>query len=127
MANELKVTISATLTNGNLKETVNPGQQSITQATVGSHCPVVSVGTSEEDLSVGDIGTLGVAVPHESRQHELRDLRAEVGRQHGCVRSHRGRRDRRGSPGTGDHAPVAGEHVRSEGQSLAAGGLRWQR
>lgn len=59
MADELKVTIQATLTNGYLKESINPGQQSLTQAAVGSHCPVVSVGTSEEDLSTGDISTLG--------------------------------------------------------------------
>lgn len=59
MANELKVNVGATLTNGSLKETFAPGTQSITQTTQGSHAPTVSVGTSEEDLSVGDVGTLG--------------------------------------------------------------------
>lgn len=59
MSDELKITLNATLTNGNLKETVAPNQLSITQNTQRSHCPVVDVGTSEEDISTGDIGTLG--------------------------------------------------------------------
>lgn len=59
MASELTVTIQATLINGGYKETVNPGQQSITQAAIGGYGGVVSVGTSEEDLSTGDVSTLG--------------------------------------------------------------------
>lgn len=59
MSDELKITISATLTNSSLRETINPSQMSITQNTQRSHCPVVDVGTSEEDIATGDIGTLG--------------------------------------------------------------------
>lgn len=59
MANEIKISISATLTNGLLSDSFNTGQLSITQATLGAHTPVVTVGTSEEDLAVGDISTLG--------------------------------------------------------------------
>jgi len=63
MADELKVTISAALTNGSgagaYKETISPGQQAITQDTVGGYAAVVNVGTSEEDLAIGDVGTLG--------------------------------------------------------------------
>ena len=59
MANEIKLSITASLTNGYLSDTFNTGQLSITQTTQGAHTPVVTVGTSEEDLSTGDIGTLG--------------------------------------------------------------------
>jgi hypothetical protein len=59
MANELKITLQAALTNGAHKETFAPTQASITQNTVGAHAPVVTVGTSEEDLGIGDITTLG--------------------------------------------------------------------
>lgn len=60
MADEIKLTIQGSLTNGKLSETFAPGQISITQTTQGSHGSTVSVGTSEEDLSVGDISTLGL-------------------------------------------------------------------
>ena len=59
MANELKVTVSSTLTNGNLKEVFTPGAIQVDQATIGSHAPTVSVGTSEENLAVGDVSVLG--------------------------------------------------------------------
>lgn len=59
MANEIKLNIIASLTNGLLSDTFSTGQLSITQTTQGMHTPVVTVGTSEEDLSVGDISTLG--------------------------------------------------------------------
>lgn len=59
MADELKVTINARLENGENKQTWNHGEDSITQAAIGGHGGIVVVGTSEEDLSVGDVGTLG--------------------------------------------------------------------
>lgn len=59
MANELQLAISATLTNGYLSEVFNPGTIQVTQTTLGSYAPVVSVGTSEEDMLAGDVGTLG--------------------------------------------------------------------
>ena len=59
MADELKVTITANLENGEDKQTWNHGQDKITQAAIGGHGGIVSVGTSEEDLAIGDVGTLG--------------------------------------------------------------------
>jgi hypothetical protein len=59
MANEITLNLSWTLTKSNHKDSFQPGTKSITQTGVGAHCPVVSVGTSEEDLTVGDISTLG--------------------------------------------------------------------
>lgn len=59
MANELTVSVSASLVNGNHRASFAPGAIQVTQAAQGMHGPVVSVGTSEEDLAVGDVGTLG--------------------------------------------------------------------
>lgn len=59
MADELKIAVQANLANGFFKDQFNPGQISITQNAIGGHRPVVSVGTSEEDLTVGDVGVLG--------------------------------------------------------------------
>ena len=59
MADELKVTITASLENGADKTTWNHGQKSITQTAIGGHGGIVVVGTSEEDLAIGDVGTLG--------------------------------------------------------------------
>ena len=59
MADEIAVTILATLTNGNFKDRIDHGQQKFTQAAVGAASNVVSVGTSEEDVTTGDLSTLG--------------------------------------------------------------------
>ena len=59
MANELTSNASASLEKGNHKESFVPGSISVTQTGVGGWCPVVSVGTSEEDLAPVDITTLG--------------------------------------------------------------------
>lgn len=59
MANELTITCKGTLVNSGHKETFDVSNLKVTQAAIGAHCPVVSVGTSEEDLSVGDVTTLG--------------------------------------------------------------------
>lgn len=59
MANEIKLNINATLTNGYLSRSFQTGQLQITQTTLGAYSAVVSVGTSEEDLLTGDVGTLG--------------------------------------------------------------------
>lgn len=55
MANEIKVTLGVDYTNGNLSDRVTTAQSQITQTTQMFHASLVSVGTSEEDLSVGDI------------------------------------------------------------------------
>lgn len=60
MANEITLTISATITNGDFKDSFLPGAEQITQTTLGGHSTVWTVGTSEEDLVIGDVGTLGL-------------------------------------------------------------------
>lgn len=62
MANEIGINLAVTLTNGNLKKSFAPGQVNVTQTTLGAHDTVVVVGTSEEDFSTGDVGTLGYLV-----------------------------------------------------------------
>lgn len=57
MADEIKVTLGVTYVNGNLKDTIQSETISIDQTTRGFHGSVVSVGTSEEDLTLGDIAT----------------------------------------------------------------------
>lgn len=60
MANELQLTLGVTFANAALKDNVASSTLNVTQTTLGFHAPVVSVGSgAEEDLSVGDIGTLG--------------------------------------------------------------------
>lgn len=59
MADELKLTLQASLVNGYFKDTFAPGQIAITQNAIGGHRPIVIVGTGEEDLSVGDVTTNG--------------------------------------------------------------------
>jgi hypothetical protein len=56
MANTIAITTSVVTTLGSFRDTFSPGTLSITPANVGAHCPIVSVGTSEEDLEVGDVG-----------------------------------------------------------------------
>lgn len=59
MANELKVNVEANLRNGNHSVTFAPGVVAVTQAAIGGIDNVVSVGTSEEVISIGDVATLG--------------------------------------------------------------------
>lgn len=60
MANEITVTLSAQLVNSNLKSSFLPGAKQYTQTTAGIWSNVVSVGTSEEDLTLADITTPGI-------------------------------------------------------------------
>ena len=60
MANEIQTTLNVAVVNGNFRQTFAPGTIQITQAAQGAYSPIVSVGTSEEDLTTGDIGTLGI-------------------------------------------------------------------
>ena len=56
MADELKITLQVQLTNGELKDTINPGQKKFDQTTARAGGPgVVNIGTSEENISFGDI------------------------------------------------------------------------
>lgn len=59
MANEITLNVNASLSNGYLRDAFQPGGESITQTTKGSHAGVWVVGTSEEDLSIGDVATPG--------------------------------------------------------------------
>tara|TARA_B100000029_G_scaffold501774_1_gene575883 strand:- start:754 stop:1122 length:369 start_codon:yes stop_codon:yes gene_type:complete len=59
MAEEIAITILAKVENGNFKDRVDHGQLKHDQAAIGAHAAVVKVGTSEEDVSTGDISTLG--------------------------------------------------------------------
>ncbi len=59
MANEIAISLNATVTNGYLKHSIQPGSLSFDQAAIGAHAPVVSVTTSEMNLATGDISTLG--------------------------------------------------------------------
>lgn len=62
MANEISYNSRFVCTNGNAKDTIDSGTLYDTQATQGSSGGIVSVGTSEEDLAVGDVATPGWVV-----------------------------------------------------------------
>lgn len=59
MANEIKINFGVTYANGALSDAVAPYTANVNQTTQQFHGTVVSVGTSEEDLAIGDIATLG--------------------------------------------------------------------
>ena len=61
MANEISLTISASLTNGSLKDSFQPGAVSVTQTTARIHGSVVSAATTAEVLVLGDITDVGYA------------------------------------------------------------------
>jgi hypothetical protein len=56
---EITITASGVVSNGNFRSSFAPGTISVTQNAIGGHMPIIAVGTSEEVLSFGDIGTLG--------------------------------------------------------------------
>ena len=59
MANEIKVLINVTYTNGSLTDNFLPATVNIDQAAQGLHGPVVIVGTTQEYVPTGDISTDG--------------------------------------------------------------------
>lgn len=59
MANEIKLTIRMSITNGDYKNDINPGQKQIDQSAQGASSGIVNVGTSEENLVFTDITTEG--------------------------------------------------------------------
>lgn len=59
MANEITITLSASVANSYFKSSFQPGSIQLNQTAIGGHMPIVSVGTSEEALTFGDISTLG--------------------------------------------------------------------
>lgn len=58
MANQVALTISATIS-GVYSDSFNPGNQTISLSAVGQASGIQSIGTSEENLSVGDVATPG--------------------------------------------------------------------
>ena len=60
MSDEIKVQIQVTCRNGNLRYSFAPGQKSINQAAVGGPTPgYVTIGTTEETVTFGELGTAG--------------------------------------------------------------------
>lgn len=55
MADEIQYTFALQLANGGLADRVDSHTRKITQSTPMKHCPCVTVGTSEEDLAIGDV------------------------------------------------------------------------
>jgi len=56
MAQSLLINLSATAEFGNFKDTFTPGAVTVGLATQGASSGLVDVGTSEEDLAIGDVG-----------------------------------------------------------------------
>lgn len=59
MAGTIRANFSGSVVNGSFNHTLPSVALSAVQTTLGAHCPIVTVGTSEEDLATGDVGTLG--------------------------------------------------------------------
>jgi len=62
MADEFTCTFNIRLQNGVYKDSYNPGQVQIDQAAIGKSDQILSIGTSEEDVTLGDISTEGVCI-----------------------------------------------------------------
>jgi hypothetical protein len=60
MADEITVTVRTQLSNGTLTDDFRPGNITVDQTTSGMSCQVLSIGTSEEDITFGDVATEGV-------------------------------------------------------------------
>jgi hypothetical protein len=57
MADEIQATFGLSFSNGGAIDAITSATTKITQATLAAHASVVFVGTSEEDIAVGDINT----------------------------------------------------------------------
>lgn len=60
MADEISASISVRVVNGDFTDVVSPGTVEIDQVASGYAGGIVSVGTSEEDLAVGDVTSPGL-------------------------------------------------------------------
>jgi hypothetical protein len=61
MANEISVTLRVAITNGNMSEVIQPNALSITQNAMGGPTPgYQTIGTTEETISLSELGTIGV-------------------------------------------------------------------
>jgi hypothetical protein len=59
MADEITLNVRLQLANGTLTYDFRPGTIQIDQTTAGMSSQVLSIGTAEEDISFGDVGTVG--------------------------------------------------------------------
>lgn len=59
MADEIKITIKGRVENGNYKTEWSFGQVNIDQAAQGASSGIQSIGTSAENITVGDVSTAG--------------------------------------------------------------------
>lgn len=62
MANEIKLSVNVRVVNGDYKNRFDMGQLSIDQAAQGAQSGVIDVGTTAEDLPVGDVSTPGLLI-----------------------------------------------------------------
>ena len=63
MANEIQITSSIKVENGNLLDSFSTGTQNIDQSAVGGPTPgYVTIGTSEEEVAFGELTTPGYCV-----------------------------------------------------------------
>lgn len=62
MADEIKLTIKTKVTNGEYKLDWNIGTLSLDQSAQGAASGIQSVGTSAEDLAIGDVSTEGILI-----------------------------------------------------------------
>jgi hypothetical protein len=56
---ELNFTVKADIRNGGFRDSIPQELFALTQTAIGAHSQVVSVGTTEEDMPVGEVTTLG--------------------------------------------------------------------
>jgi hypothetical protein len=60
MADEISVRLNLRVSNGNLVESIDTGTKTFTQNAIGGPTPgYVSVGTSEETISLSELSTIG--------------------------------------------------------------------
>ena len=59
MANEIQFSFSGRIQKGSFLDVISQETLQVTQSGVGDYSPTALVGTTEEDLLIGDIGTLG--------------------------------------------------------------------
>ncbi|SFH96726.1 hypothetical protein [Planctomicrobium piriforme] len=59
MAGTYSITILSTISHGNLNDRWDQNRKEIVQNAIGLHEPMQSIGTSEEVIGFGDLGTVG--------------------------------------------------------------------
>ena len=62
MAGVISLVAKLNATHGQFRAQFSPNDLRVVQDNIGAHAPVLSIGTSAETVSVGDVGTLGWAI-----------------------------------------------------------------